>query len=132
MNTDTLNALILRHGDNLLRRSGWPDSVGMTPVAPETVPGWLYASGVLDADEILTLTTRLCQTEMGGLAHLLTASAQRLAGTPARLHLYPAQSYPRPEALSDCTCISLPYAREWLTKDECDDLLAFLKDFIDR
>ncbi|EBL5603332.1 hypothetical protein CSY93_15415 [Salmonella enterica] len=132
MNNDTLNALILRHGDNLLRRSGWPDSVGMTPVAPETVPGWLYASGVLDADEILTLTTRLCQTEMGGRAHLLTASAQRLAGTPARLHLYPAQSYPRPEALSDCTCISLPYAREWLTKDECDDLLAFLKDFIDR
>lgn len=65
MNNDTLNALILRHGDNLLRRSGWPDSVGMTPVAPETVPGWLYASGVLDADEILTLTTRLCQTEMG-------------------------------------------------------------------
>lgn len=40
MNNDTLNALILRHGDNLLRRSGWPDSVGMTPVAPETVPGW--------------------------------------------------------------------------------------------
>lgn len=23
MNNDTLNALILRHGDNLLRRSGW-------------------------------------------------------------------------------------------------------------
>lgn len=33
MNNDTLNALILRHGDNLLRRSGWP-------VSPDTV-GWL-------------------------------------------------------------------------------------------
>lgn len=41
MNNDTLNALILRHGDNLLRWSGWPDSVDMTPVAPDTVPGWL-------------------------------------------------------------------------------------------
>lgn len=132
MNNDTLNALILRHGDNLLRRSGWPDSVGMTPVAPETVPGWLFASGVLDADEILALTTRLCQALNDGRAKLLTASAQRLAGTPARLHLYPAQSYPRPEALTDFTCISLPYAREWLTKAECGDLLAFLKDFIDR
>ncbi|KVI96755.1 hypothetical protein [Enterobacter hormaechei] len=132
MNNDTLNALILRHGDNLLRRSGWPDSVGMTPIAPETVPGWLFASGVLDADEILALTTRLCQALNDGRAKLLTASAQRLAGTPARLHLYPAQSYPRPEALTDFTCISLPYAREWLTKDECGDLLAFLKDFIDR
>ncbi len=132
MNNDTLNALILRHGDNLLRRSGWPDSVGMTPVAPETVPGWLFASGVLDADEILALTTRLCQALNDGRAKLLTASAQRLAGTPARLHLYPAQSYPRPEALTDFTCISLPYAQEWLTKAECGDLLAFLKDFIDR
>lgn len=41
MNNDTLNALILRHGDHLLRRSGWPDSVDMTPVSPDTVPGWL-------------------------------------------------------------------------------------------
>ncbi|EAV4655748.1 hypothetical protein H1Z74_004048 [Salmonella enterica] len=132
MKNDTLNALIVRHGENLLHRSGWPETVGVTQVAPDEVPGWLSVCGVLSADEILTLTTRLCQTEMGGRAHLLTASAQRLAGTPARLHLYPAPSYPRPEALPDCTCISLPYAREWLTKTECDDLLAFLKDFTDR
>ncbi len=132
MNNDTLNALILRHGDNLLRRSGWPERVGVMQVAPGEVPGWLSVSGVLDADEILALTTRLCQALNDGRAKLLTASAQRLAGTPARLHLYPAQSYPRPEALPDCTCISLPYAREWLTKAECADLLAFLKDFTDR
>ncbi|WP_200780574.1 hypothetical protein [Klebsiella oxytoca] len=132
MNNDTLNTLILRHGDNLLRRSGWPERVGVMQVAPGEVPGWLSVSGVLDADEILALTTRLCQALNDGRAKLLTASAQRLAGTPARLHLYPAQSYPRPEALPDCTCISLPYAREWLTKAECADLLAFLKDFTDR
>ncbi|EAX3272820.1 hypothetical protein ATQ80_24630, partial [Salmonella enterica] len=92
MKNDTLNALIVRHGENLLHRSGWPETVGVTQVAPDEVPGWLSVCGVLSADEILTLTTRLCQTEMGGRAHLLTASAQRLAGTPARLHLYPAQS----------------------------------------
>ena len=132
MNNDTLNALILRHGDSLLRRAGWPESVGMIQVAPQEVPGWLAVCGVLSADEILTLTTRLCQTLDGGRAHLLIASAQRLTGTPARLHLYPAQAYPRPETLPDCTCISLPYAQEWLTKSECDDLLAFLKAFIDR
>lgn len=132
MNNDTLNALILRHGDSLLRRSGWPESVGMIQVAPQEVPGWLAVCGVLSADAILKLTTRLCQTLSGGRAHLLIASAQRLTGTPARLHLYPAQAYPRPEALPDYTCISLPYAQEWLTKSECDDLLAFLKEFTDR
>ncbi len=89
MNNDTLNALILRHGDNLLRRSGWPDSVDMTPVSPDTVPGWLVACGSLSAGEILTLTEQLCQPLTYGLAALLTAA-------------------------------------------ECDDLLAFLKDFIDR
>ncbi|HAE7715100.1 TPA_asm: hypothetical protein GND06_004995, partial [Salmonella enterica subsp. enterica] len=56
MINDTLNTLILRHGDNLLRRSGWPDSVDMTPVAPDTVPGWLVACGSLSGKEILTLT----------------------------------------------------------------------------
>ncbi|EAP2381080.1 hypothetical protein D7U25_21170 [Salmonella enterica] len=132
MRNDTLSALILRHGENLLRRSGWPETVGVTQVAPDEVPGWLSVCGVLDADEVLALTTRLCQPLNAGRAQLLTAGAQRLAGSPARLHLYPAQSYPRPEALADCTCISLPYAREWLTKAECDDLLAFLKDFADR
>ncbi|EDX1780634.1 hypothetical protein BZZ73_003990 [Salmonella enterica subsp. enterica serovar Saintpaul] len=132
MKNNTLNALILRHGDNLLHRSGWPETVSMMPVAPGEVPGWLSVCGVLDADEILTLTTRLCQALNAGRAQLLVASAQRLAGTPARLHLYPVQVYPRPEALSDCTCISLPYAREWLTAAECDDLLAFLKEFTDR
>lgn len=132
MNNDTLNALILRHGENLLRRSGWHETVGVVQMAPQDVPGWLSVCGVLSADEILTLTTRLCQTQNAGLAHLLTASAQWLAGTPARLHLYPTQTYPWPEALPDFTCISLPYAQEWLTKAECDDLLAFLKDFTDR
>lgn len=132
MPNDTLNALILRHGDSLLRRSGWPESVCVIQGDPEEVPGWLSVCGVLSADEILTLTARLCQTLSDGRAQLLTASAQRLAGTPARLHLYPVQAYPRPEMLPDCTRISLPYAQEWLTKAECDDLLAFLKDFTDR
>lgn len=132
MKNNTLNALILRHGDNLLHRSGWPETVSMMPVAPGEVPGWLSVCGVLDADEILTLTEQLCQPLTYGRAALLTASARRLAGTSARLHLYPVQVYPRPEALSDCTCISLPYAREWLTAAECDDLLAFLKEFTDR
>jgi hypothetical protein len=65
----------------------------MIQVAPQEVPGWLAVCGVLSADAILKLTTRLCQTLSGGRAHLLIASAQRL-GTPARLHLYPAQAYP--------------------------------------
>jgi hypothetical protein len=57
---------------------------------------------------------------------LLLASARRLAGTPARLHLFPAQALSAGAAggLSD---IHLPYAQEWLTAAECDDLLAFLK-----
>ncbi|MDX4591017.1 hypothetical protein SGV96_28795, partial [Klebsiella pneumoniae] len=25
----------------MLRQAGWPDTVDMAPVAPETVPGWL-------------------------------------------------------------------------------------------
>ncbi|EEA5014870.1 hypothetical protein GI262_15405 [Salmonella enterica subsp. enterica] len=132
MHNDTLNALILRHGDNLLRRSGWPDSVDMTPVSPDTVPGWLVACGSLSAGEILTLTEQLCQPLTYGRAALLTASARRLAGTPARLHLYPVRRFPHPERLADCQVIRLPYAQEWLTAAECDDLLAFLKDFIDR
>ncbi|MCD9996652.1 hypothetical protein LVT19_31330, partial [Klebsiella pneumoniae] len=34
---------------------------------------------------------------------------------------------PHPERLADCQVIRLPYAQEWLTAAECDDLLAFLK-----
>ncbi|WGE31100.1 hypothetical protein PHA77_19150 (plasmid) [Edwardsiella tarda] len=132
MNNDTLNALILRHGDNMLHRSGWPDSVYMTPIAPNTVPGWLAACGSLSGEEILTLTEQLCQPLTYGRAALLTASAQRLVGTPARLHLFPVQRLPHPEWLANCQVIRLPYAQEWLTAAECDDLLAFLKGFIDR
>lgn len=88
MNNNTLNALILRHGDNLLRRSGWPENVGVVQIAPQDVPGWLSVCGVLSADEILTLTTRLCQTQNAGQAHLLTASAT------AGWHARPAASVP--------------------------------------
>lgn len=132
MKNDTLNALILRHGDNLLRRAGWPETVSMTQIAPGSVPGWLAACGTLSAAELLTLTRHLCQSLTYGKAQLLTASAQRLAGTPARLHLYPVQRYPHPERLADCMEIHLPYAGEWLTQDECADLLAFLKGSADR
>ena len=127
MKKETLNTLILRHGDRMLRQAGWPDTVDMAPVAPETVPGWLAACGSLSGVEILTLTEQLCQPLTYGRAALLLASARRLAGTPARLHLFPVQAYPHPERLSDCQVIRLPYAQEWLTAAECDDLLAFLK-----
>ncbi|EMC5014183.1 hypothetical protein VEV67_004749, partial [Salmonella enterica] len=53
MRNNTLSALIMRHGNNLLRRSGWPETVGVTQVAPGVVPGWLAVCGVLSADEIL-------------------------------------------------------------------------------
>lgn len=112
MKKETLNTLILRHGDRMLRQAGWPDTVDMAPVAPETVPGWLAACGSLSGVEILTLTEQLCQPLTYGRAALLLASARRLAGTPARLHLFPVQAYPHPERL---------------TAAECDDLLAFLK-----
>lgn len=124
---NTLSTLIVRHGDNLLRRSGWPETVGVTQVAPGVVPGWLAVCGVLSAAEILALTTHLCQPLNYGRAQLLTASAQRLAGTPVRLHLYPVQAYPHPATVRECTEIRLPYAQEWLTTDEYADLLAFLK-----
>lgn len=127
MKNETLNTLVLRHGDRLLRQSGWPGSVDMAPVAPETVPGWLAACGSLSGAEILMLTEQLCQALTYGRAALLLASARRLAGTPARLHLFPVQAYPHPEGLADCQVIRLPYAQEWLTEAECDDLLAFLK-----
>ncbi len=55
MKKETLNTLILRHGDRMLRQAGWPDTVDMAPVAPETVPGWLAACGSLSGVEILTL-----------------------------------------------------------------------------
>jgi hypothetical protein len=127
MKKRTLNTLILRHGDRMLRRAGWPDTVDMAPVAPENVPGWLAACGSLSGVEILTLTEQLCQPLTYGRAALLLASARRLAGTPARLHHFPVQAYPHPERLADCQVIRLPYAQEWLTAAECDDLLAFLK-----
>lgn len=94
MKNETLNALILRHGDRMLRQAGWPDAVEMAPVAPETVPGWLAACGSLSGVEILTLTEQLCQPLTYGRAALLLASARRLAGTPARLHLFSVQAYP--------------------------------------
>lgn len=112
MKNETLNALILRHGDRMLRQSGWPDAIDMAPVAPGTVPGWLAACGSLSGTQILTLTEQLCQPLTYGRAALLLASARRLAGTPARLHLFPVQAYPHPERL---------------TAAECDELLAFLK-----
>lgn len=132
MRNDTLNALNLRHGDRLLRQSGWPESVDMAPVAPETVPGWLAACGTLNGQEILALTEFLCQPLTYGRAELLKASARRLAGTPARLHLFPAQEYLHPERLADCQAIRLPYAQEWLTATECADLLTFLKTYLDQ
>jgi len=113
MKKETLNTLILRHGDRMLRQAGWPDTVDMAPVAPETVPGWLAACGSLSGVEILTLTEQLCQPLTYGRAALLLASARRLAGTPARLHLFPVQAYPHPERLADCQVIRLPYAQEW-------------------
>lgn len=96
MRNNTLSALIVHHGDSLLHRSGWPETVGVTQVAPGVVPGWLAVCGVLSADEILTLVTHLCRSLNYGRAQLLTASAQRLAGTPVRLYLYPVQVYPHP------------------------------------
>lgn len=127
MKNETLNALILHHGDRMLRQAGWPGTIDMAPVAPEIVPGWLSACGSLSGAEILTLTEQLCQPLTYGLAALLLASARQLAGTPARLHLFPVQTCPHPEELADCQVIRLPYAQEWLTVAECDDLLAFLK-----
>ncbi len=132
MRNNTLSTLIVRHGDNLLRRSGWPETVCVTQVAPGVVPGWLAVCGMLSAAEILALTTHLCQSLNYGRAQLLTASAQRLAGTPVRLHLYPVQAYPHPATVRECTEIRLPYAQEWLTADEYADLLAFLKASADR
>lgn len=81
MKNETLNALILRHGDRMLRQSGWPDAIDMAPVAPGTVPGWLAACGSLSGTQILTLTEQLCQPLTYGRAALLLASARRLAGT---------------------------------------------------
>lgn len=111
----------------MLRQAGWPDAINMAPVGPETIHGWLAACGSLSGAEILTLTEQLCQPLTYGQAALLLASARRLAGTPARLHLFPVQARPHPEELADCQVIRLPYAQEWLMAAECDDLLAFLK-----
>ena len=127
MRNDTLNALILRHGDRMLKDAGWPPCVDMMQIAPETMPGWSVATGSLDAAQILALVTHLCQPLTYGRAGLLTASARRLAGTPARLYLYPAKGFMPPEKLADAQTLHLPYAQEWLTAAECDDLLAFLK-----
>ncbi|HCE8859315.1 TPA: hypothetical protein NHV36_004538 [Klebsiella michiganensis] len=132
MKNETLNALILRHGDRMLRQAGWPDAIDMAPVAPETIPGWLAACGTLNGQEILALTDFLCQPLTYGRAELLKASARQLAGTPARLHLYPVQGFPHPEQLTECQKIHLPYAQEWLTVTECTDLLAFLKTSLDQ
>ncbi len=46
MRNNTLGALILRHGDNLLRRPCWPERVGSMQVAPGVVPGWLAGTPV--------------------------------------------------------------------------------------
>lgn len=127
MRNDTLNALILRHGDRMLKDTGWPPCVDMMQIAPETMPGWSVATGSLDAAQILALVTHLCQPLTYGRAGLLTASARRLAGTPARLYLYPAKGFMPPEKLADVQTLHLPYAQEWLTAAECDGLLAFLK-----
>lgn len=132
MKNDTLNALVLRHGDRMLQDAGWPPCVSMMQITPEKMPGWLVATGSLDAGQIQALVTRLCEPLTFGKAALLTASARRLAGTPARLHLFPAQAYLHPGRLADCQVIRLPYAQEWLTAAECDDLLAFLKASVDQ
>ncbi|QXD01032.1 hypothetical protein [Klebsiella sp. PL-2018] len=131
MRNDTLNALILRHGDRMLQDAGWPQKISMMQIAPENMPGWLVACGSLDAAQILTLVTHLCQPLTFGKAELLTASARRLAGTPARLHLYPVKRDAPPEHLADAMSLHLPFAEEWLTRAECDDLLAFLRSSID-
>ena len=101
MRNDTLNALILRHGDRMLKDAGWPPCVDMMQIAPGTMPGWSVATGSLDAAHILALVTHLCQPLTYGRAGLLTASARRLAGTPARLYLYPAKGFMPPEKLAD-------------------------------
>jgi hypothetical protein len=86
MRNDTFNALIPPRRPDAAD-AGWPDAIDMAPVAPETVPGWLAACGSLSGTQILTLTEQLCQPLTYGRAALLLASARRLAGTPARLHL---------------------------------------------
>lgn len=131
MRNDTLNALVLRHGDRMLQDAGWPQSVSMMQIAPERMPGWLVACGSLDAAQLLALVTHLCQPLMYGKAELLTASARRLTGTHARLHLYPAKLPLAPERLADAMTLHLPFEEEWLTRAECDDLLAFLRSSID-
>ena len=32
LKNETLNTLILRHGDRMLRQAGWPDTVDMAPI----------------------------------------------------------------------------------------------------
>ncbi|HDX8940717.1 hypothetical protein GW952_31065 (plasmid) [Klebsiella michiganensis] len=132
MRNDTLNALILRHGDRMLQDAGWPACVDMMQITPEQMPGWSVATGSLDAAQILTLVTHLCQPLTYGRAGLLTASARRLTGTRARLYLYPTKGFMHPEKLADAQTVHLPFAQEWLTAAECDDLLAFLKDSVTR
>ena len=82
MRNDTLNALILRHGDRMLQDAGWPPCVDMMPVAPEQMPGWLVACGSLDAAQILALVTHLCQPLTYGRAALLTAGGNTCPVAP--------------------------------------------------
>jgi hypothetical protein len=60
MKKETLNTLILRHGDRMLRQAGWLTLLIWRP-SPRNRTGWLAACGSLSGVEILTLTEQLCQ-----------------------------------------------------------------------
>ncbi|EFQ5942162.1 hypothetical protein HZ346_003925 [Salmonella enterica] len=81
MRNNTLSALIVYHGDSLLHRSGWPETVGVTQVAPGVVPGWLAVCGVLSADEILTLVN---EQEEGIEGCGVITDCLRFPGAPSR------------------------------------------------
>jgi phosphoketolase len=57
------------------------------------------------------------------------ADSQRPAagGNPGAAVSVPGKGLYAPEKLADAQTLHLPYAQEWLTAAECDDLLAFLK-----
>jgi hypothetical protein len=101
MRNDTFNALILRHGDRMLKDAGWPPCVDMMQIAPETMPGWSVATGSLDAAHILALVTHLCQPLTYGRAALLTRQRPAAGGNPGAAASVPGKGFMPPERLAD-------------------------------
>jgi hypothetical protein len=121
----TFEALVLCHGNALLRARGWPENA---EVAMDARPGWVSVYARFNSDELAGLLTTISESTEIPLwqRQALNRAACNLQGTDATLTLW-RDSLNAPELPGAGLNIKFPFAGEWLTDLEYSAVLENIK-----